>query len=123
VEFSSSPPLAADRLVLLVTTGQAPEAEGLASEERALFTVARYFGADLLRKVLGPGDIEAGESVLERFDLDVGRNVSRSGQETWEARFRLKRDFVSRWDTLYLTGDRDEFDHYNAGLRIVFRGE
>jgi autotransporter translocation and assembly factor TamB len=122
VEFSSSPPLPADQLMLLVTTGKDPEREGFQSDQAALITVAKYFGIDLLTKLFGSDDLDAAESILDRFEFDAGRNVSRSGSETWEARFRLTRKLVSDDDTLYLTGERDEFDHYNAGLRIVFRG-
>lgn len=122
VVFSSSPPLPADQLMLLVTTGKDPEAEGVESDQAALITVAKYFGIDLLTKLFGSDDIDATESILDRFEFDVGRNVSRSGNETWEVRFRLTRELASDEDTLYLTGERDEFDHYNAGLRIVFRG-
>jgi len=84
--------------------------------------VARYLGEDLIRKLFSEDDVEAKESILDRFDIDTGRNVSRSGRDTWEARFRLKREVLVEKDVLYLTGDQDEFDHYNIGLRIVFRG-
>ncbi len=123
VVFSSSPPLPSDQLILLVTTGRPPAVEDDKSDQQALFTVVQYFGMDLLRKIFGSPDVDAGESILDRFDFEAGRNVSRSGRETWEARFRLKRELISARDTLLLVGESDQFDHYNIGLRIVFRGQ
>ena len=122
VEFSSSPPLPADQLVTLVTTGQAPQVASGASSQKALFTVATYLGTDLLRKLFGNSDIDATESVLERFEFESGREVTASGSETWEARFRLQDGLIANRDALYLVGDHDRFGHYNFGLRIVFRG-
>lgn len=122
VLFSSIPPLPSDKLILLVATGQAPAAEGVESDQRALFTVAKYFGVDLLRRFFGSEDISSNESILDRFDFEMGRDLSRSGRETWEARFRMKRDLLTRSDALYLTGEQDQWEHYNLGLRIVFRG-
>ena len=122
IVFSSTPPLPADDLVLLVTTGRPPAGGGADSEGKAVLAVARYFGEDLIRKLFSEEDVEAKESILDRFEVDTGRNVSRSGRDTWEARFRLRREVLVEKDALYLTGEQDEFDHYNMGLRIVFRG-
>ena len=122
IVFSSIPPLPADDLVLLVTTGRPPAGGGADSDGKAILAVARYFGEDIIRKLFSEEDVEAKESILDRFEIDTGRNVSRSGRDTWEARFRLRREVLVEKDALYLTGEQDEFDHYNMGLRIVFRG-
>src|SRR6185503_13139847 len=122
VLFSSTPPLPSDRLILLVATGQPPTAESTESDQRALFTVAKYFGVDLLKRFFGNENISSNESILDRFDFEMGRDVSRSGRDTWEARFRMKRNLLTRNDALYLTGEQDQWEHYNLGLRIVFRG-
>jgi translocation and assembly module TamB len=122
IAFSSSPPLPADQLVILVTTGKPPESQADVSDRDAIFTVAKYLGMDLIRKLFGKPDIEAEESILDRFELETGRNVSRAGVETIEARFRLTDDILGAGEAIYLTGERDEFEHYDVGLRIVFRG-
>ena len=123
IEFSSSPPLPSESLLLMVTTGRPPGAEDVESEKQVLITAAQYFGLDLLRSLFGRERIDAGESILERFEFDIGRNLSRSGNETWEARFLVTRALLSEADDLYLTGERDGFDHYNAGVRVVFRND
>ncbi|MEJ2024048.1 MAG: hypothetical protein P8Y00_03360, partial [Deltaproteobacteria bacterium] len=61
------------------------------------------------------------ESLLDRLNVVVGREVTRTGDETIEADFRLGSGVFRKGDTLYLTGEKDAFDYYNAGLRIVFR--
>ena len=45
--------------------------------------------------------------------------MSYSGADTWEARFRVKRELFSERDDLYLVGQRDEFDGYSIGVRLV----
>lgn len=122
VVLSSQPPLPADDLILLVSTGRPVGASDSETDKQAFLTVAQYLGSDLLRQLFSDADVDAGESFLERFEFEAGRNLSRSGAETWEARFRLAEDTVRKDDALYLTGERDEFDHYNMGLRLVIRG-
>ncbi len=122
--LSSNPPLPADQLMVLVATGRTPADESSRTDAAVLVGVVSYIGGDLLKKLFGNGGVgdDDSESLLDRFELDVGRNVSRSGEETIEARFRLKRGMIAPSDILFLTGERDEFEHYNVGLRIVFRG-
>ncbi len=122
VVLASQPPLPADDLILLVSTGRRVGANDSETDKQAFLTVAQYLGSDLLRQIFTDADVDAGESFLERFEFEAGRNLSRSGAETWEARFRLSEDVVRNEDSLYLTGERDEFDHYNMGLRLVIRG-
>jgi outer membrane protein assembly complex protein YaeT len=107
---------------MLVSTGRPPEAVPGEATQQTVMTVAQYLGSDLLRQILGGSDLESGESVFDRFDFEAGRNVSSSGEETWEARFRVAEGIFGTRDSLFLTGDRDQFDHYNGGLRLVFRG-
>lgn len=122
--LSSNPPMASDQLMVLVATGRTPADEASRTDTAVLVGVASYLGGDILESLFGGGGVDdGGESLLDRFELDVGRNVSSAGQETIEARFRLKRGLLEPGDALYLTGERDEFEHYNAGLRIVFRGK
>jgi len=122
VAISSSPPIPADELLLLVTTGRPPSEEGSYDRRSALITVARFLGADLLRQLFGGTRLDSSETLIDRFEFEAGRNLSRTGQETFEARFRLADAVVAERDSLYLTGERDDFDHYNMGLRIVVYG-
>ena len=120
VTLSSSPPLPADQLLLLVTTGKMPDSVDPEAQQKAAFAVAQYFALHLLQRLFGGEDIDdTSTSILDRFEYESGQNVSYSGADTWEARFRVKRDLLSERDDLYLVGQRDEFDGYNIGLRLV----
>jgi translocation and assembly module TamB len=78
-------------------------------------------GRDLIARWNGSDSVEAGESIMDRFEVHIGRAVTRSGEETVEAQFRLAEGVLRDGDNLYLTGEKDIFDFYNAGLKIVFR--
>ncbi|MCH8215462.1 MAG: translocation/assembly module TamB domain-containing protein [Planctomycetes bacterium] len=120
VTLSSSPPLPADQLLLLVTTGKMPDSVDPEAQQKAAFAVAQYFALHLLQRLFGEEDIDdTSTSILDRFEYESGQNVSYSGADTWEARFRVKRELFSERDDLYLVGQRDEFDGYSIGVRLV----
>lgn len=85
--------------------------------------MATYLGRTMLGRVLGEESTESGESILDRFDLVLGQAVTRKGEETIEASFRLRDNLLGERDTLYLRGEKDIYDAYNLGVRIVFRFE
>ncbi len=122
VALSSAPPLPDAELLALVLTGQPPKTPGSESvEKRQGLNVAVFIGRDILMRMPGGGTTESLQTVLERFDVEVGRSLTRAGDETINARFRVADDVLREKDTLYLTGEKDVFDHFNAGVRIVFR--
>jgi translocation and assembly module TamB len=122
VTLSSSPPLSNEDLLMLVLTGTPPPVEsGTIDQQRRALNVAVYIGQDLIERWFGNENGGSLDAVLERFDAEVGRDVTRKGDETLEAQFRLTDGFFRQGDTLYLTGEKDVFDYYNVGLRIVFR--
>ncbi len=105
LQLFSSPPLEAENLLLMVTAGSAPvEGRGAASATSRLAAMGAYVGRDLLRTV------GVGGSDEERLSLSSGEKVSRQGRETYGFDYRLT-DFWS------LTGEYDEFDAYNVGLK------
>ena len=122
VTLTSSPPLSNEDILLLVLTGTPPPREGrtIDSEARNL-NVAVYIGRDLIARWFSSDEESTTESVLERFELELGRDVTQKGEETLQAQFRLTQGIFQKNDTLYITGEKDVFDYYNAGLRIVFR--
>ena len=61
------------------------------------------------------------ESFFDRFEIVVGEEVSKNGNETTEITFRLREDNLAANDTLYLTAERDVYEDINAGLRLLFR--
>ena len=122
VTLSSVPPLSNEELLLLLIAGQQPIAAGDAqASQRQNMNVAVFLGKDLIARWFGSDSVEAGESIMDRFEVGIGRAVTRSGEDTIEAQFRIADGVLRDGDKLYLTGEKDIFDFYNAGLKIVFR--
>lgn len=129
VLLSSTPPLSNDQLLLLVLTGQAPSttqpgvttASGGGAATQAAQSVALYLARDVLSRWTGQGWEESDEGFLNRLDLVVGRELSESGSLTTEASYLLRENFPNDHTNLYLVAERDAFDAYNYGLRLVFR--
>ncbi|MCB2184299.1 MAG: translocation/assembly module TamB [Desulfobulbaceae bacterium] len=121
VTLSSVPPVPSDQLLLLLLTGYPPartfSAQG---RQKGNMRLALYFGRDFLGRWLYDEDVDD-ESVLERIDLDIGRDVTRSGDDTIEASFELGRDTVKGTGVYYITAEKDIYDDFNMGLKIVFR--
>jgi autotransporter translocation and assembly factor TamB len=122
VTLSSVPPLSNEELLLLVIAGKHPKPSGgsSASQGRSV-NIAVYVGRDLIARWFGMESMEAGEAIFDRFEVETGKALTRAGDETIDARFRLTEDVLRDGDTLYITGEKDVFDFYNAGVRIVFR--
>jgi len=122
VTLTSNPPLSNNDLLLLMLTGQPPKSVGGRSpREGAGMNIAVYLGRDFLDRWLQQKDVDSKESVLNRLDVDIGRGVTRAGEETIDAQFRLARGVIWHNDTLYLVGEKDVFDSYNTGIKLVFR--
>lgn len=121
IVLSSVPPLPSEDLVLLVLTGQPPGTSGQKTGRAAAQSVAVYLAKDFLARWLAGSDPESEESLLERFELYTGRDLSRSGAETIEASFRFDEDRFRENDALYLTAESDQYDFINFGVRLVFR--
>ncbi len=118
VTLSSVPPLSNEELLLLLLTGQQPNADDDQNAQRQSMNVAVFLGKDLIARWFGS---DASETIVDRFEIGIGRAVTRSGEETIDAQFRIADDVLRDGDKLYLTGEKDRFDFYNAGLKIVFR--
>jgi len=120
VTLSSSPPLPGNELMLMLLTGQPPTANRMATGGVPL-NLAVYIGQDLLSQWFAGDSTESWTSILDRFEVTQGRRVTRSGEETLEAQFRIGEDVFRDGDSIYITGEKDIFDFYNAGLKFVFR--
>jgi Uncharacterized protein conserved in bacteria len=108
LQLTSSPPLEAETVLLMVTAGTAPsQGTGAASRTQRLAAVGAYVGRDLLRTLGIAGADE------ERLTMSSGEKVSRAGRETYGLEFKLN----ERWS---LTGEYDEFDAYNVGVKRRF---
>jgi translocation and assembly module TamB len=111
VAFTSSPALESDQVLLMVMTGAAPKNEVTQSSSQRFASIGVFLGSSLL----GSLSADAGDS--DRLSVATGEKVSRQGRETYDIEFKLS----DRWT---LTGGRDEFDEYNAGVKWrVFGGK
>lgn len=117
VDLSSSPSLPRDSILTLLLTGQPPEdATVEAGAKRAAFFLAQ----DAVARWLAGDSAGSGESWAERLEVDAGADVTASGAETIEIRFRLTQDPRSSRNT-YMVGERDIHDRINYGVRFVFQ--
>ncbi len=82
-----------------------------------------YLGKDFLNKWLEDESSASDESILDRFILDFGRGVTKSGDQTVEAAFQLSKQETGKRKVYYLSGEKDKYDAYNYGLKLVFRFE
>jgi translocation and assembly module TamB len=122
ITLSSIPPLPNDELLLLLLTGQPPKSSAAGSNgNRQELNIAMFLGRDLISRWSGDDSDEAMESILDRFDVEVGRAITQQGEDTIHSQFRVADDILTKGDSLYITGERDVFDYYNGGLKFVFR--
>lgn len=121
IELSSAPSLAPDDLLLLVLSGQPPSIGG--GVEAAGQSVALYVAKDLLRGWFTSGGFEEEdrESYLDRLEIVTGRDISGSGVLTVEGTYRLREGFARESDALYVVLERDSYEDYGLGLRLVLR--
>jgi hypothetical protein len=123
VTLSSSPPLAEDALLYLVLTGKIPRAAGAgrtAGREKNL-KVALYLAQGVLVQLFGSDSPSSETDLLDRFDIDLGRGITRKGDETIDARFRLLDEVLTEGGTLYITTEKDVYDEFNLGLKLLIR--
>lgn len=122
VTLSSVPPLPQDALLLLLLTGKLPP--GAANQnngwQQGGMNVALYVGKGVITEWFGSNDLDAKETLLDRFEVIIGRGISRQGNETVGAQYRLANGVVREGDELYLVAERDIYDEFNGGIRIVF---
>jgi translocation and assembly module TamB len=104
LQFSSTPPLSSEQIVLMVTAGEMPRLDRSLSTQQRAQTLALFVGRDLLTK-LGFGD----ESE-QRLTLHSGEQLSEQGRPTYNVEYKL----TDRWS---LVGEYDRFNAFNAGLK------
>jgi len=121
VQLSSSPPLPPEDLLLLVLTGQPPsQGTGLSAAGQS---VALYVARDLVTGWFSSGGFEDDDrrSFLDRLEVTTGRDVSRSGVLTVEATYLVREGLARDKDAIYIVAERDAFEDYGMGLRLVLR--
>ena len=107
---------------MLLLTGQPPKSSTARSNAtRQGLNVAVFLGRDLIARMSDDDSGETFESILDRFDVEIGRGITQQGEDTIHSQFRVADDILVKGDSLYLTGERDYFDYYNGGIKLVFR--
>jgi hypothetical protein len=124
ITLSSSPALPGDDLLLLLLTGQPPRHDGAGGAKGSgARNVMVYLGRDFLNKWLVNGGNVNDETIFDRLELDFGRGVTRGGELMMESTFRLSKQVDRRGKSYYLVGEKDKYDAYNYGLKLVFNLE
>ena len=112
----SDPHLHQEEALLLLTVGATPaglEREGLSSA--AMTRIGTLVGESLLAGLPGPGE---SESFADRINVEIGRDVSHTGNSTVDVEYRLTDK--GPW---HLHTERDRYDDYNFGViwRVRFK--
>jgi len=126
IMLTSTPPMNQENLLLLVLTGRLPNDPDQTDPLATVNTVALYVATDTLARWFTDEGPMNEDSLANRFEFVSGREVSRSGVESVEVAFRItNKEGIpeERRDNrhLYLAAERDEYEFYNYGLRLVFR--
>ena len=122
--LASNPPLLQEELLLFVLTG-APPASGSAERRHRLRRRdpdGRLPRQGRRRRSFSAGGRPARDPISpSRLELQVGRETTHSGSATIDARLRLKKNFIAKGNTLYLTSEKDVYDQENLGLKMIFK--
>lgn len=104
VSITSTPALEAADALLMVMTGQAPAGDNGATKSGAqrFALLGAYLSRGLFQDLGFNGE--------DRLEFSAGEQVSRSGRETYDFEYKLG----EHWS---LTGEYDEFDAFNAGVK------
>ncbi|MFN7140043.1 MAG: translocation/assembly module TamB domain-containing protein, partial [Limisphaerales bacterium] len=103
IEFSSTPPLTSEQIILMVTAGEVPrQGFGFTGQQRAQ-RLALFLG----RSVLGRLTDGAG---AERLSITTGEEISEQGRETYALQYRINEN----WS---IVGEYDRFGALNFGLK------
>ncbi len=104
IEFSSTPPLSSEEILLLLTAGEVPQQQYTFSTAARAGRMATFLGKDLFSRLLGSDDTE------DKLIINTGENISEQGKLTYSVEYL----FNDRWSII---GEYDRFDAYNASLK------
>lgn len=126
IMLTSTPPMNQENLLLLVLTGRLPNDPDQTDPLATANTVALYVATDTLARWFTDEGPMNEDSLANRFEFVSGREVSRSGVESVEIAYRISNkeglpEEERNRRHVYLAAERDEFEYYNYGLRLVFR--
>lgn len=104
VIFSSTPPLASEEILLMLTAGEVPQSDYAFSNGARAGRLVTFLGKDLLSRYFGS------DPAKERLIIQTGESISESGRLTYSAEYRL----TDRWSII---GEYDQFNAFNTDLK------
>jgi translocation and assembly module TamB len=104
LEFSSTPPLSSEEIVLMLTTGELPREQGRFSSQQRAGRLALFLGRNILQR------FGAGDEAAERLTIRSGEHLAEQGGQTYYLEYRLT-------DRFSLVGEYDRFNDLNAGVK------
>jgi translocation and assembly module TamB len=104
VTFSSTPPLTAEQILLLLSAGELPQMDYAFSSGARAGRLATFAGKDLISRYVG------NEGAEERLIIRTGEGISQEGRLTYSVEYKL----TDRWS---LIGEYDEFNAFNTDLK------
>jgi hypothetical protein len=122
ITLSSIPPLSEEDLLLLVLTGTPPKSTSSKRQTSAAgMNMAVYLSRGVLEKWFSGDSAASDESILDRLEVNIGRQITKAGENTIEAEFRLADGVLYPNDQLMLTSEKDVYGNINAGIKTIFR--
>ena len=104
IEFSSTPPLTSEQIVLMLTAGELPKREATFSTQQRAGRLAMFLGKSLLSK------FSSDEGGGERLTITSGENVTEQGKETYALEYKIT-------DNVSIVGEYDRFGAWNGGVK------
>ncbi len=104
VILSSTPPLAPEQILLMLTAGDMPQSEYEFSSGARAGRLATFVGKDLLSRYFGS------DPARQRLVIQTGESISEAGRLTYSVEYRL----TDRWSII---GEYDEFNAFNTDLK------
>ena len=104
IQFSSSPPLSSEQILLLLTAGEMPQGTFNLTPQQRAQTLAMFLAQDLLTQLGFGGGPD------QWLTIHSGEQITQTGKPTYSVEFKLT-------DKLSLVGEYDRFGDYNAGVK------
>ncbi|MEO8428405.1 MAG: translocation/assembly module TamB domain-containing protein [Verrucomicrobiota bacterium] len=104
VNFSSTPPLASEQILLMLTAGEIPRSDYAFSNSARAGRLVTFLGRDMFSRYFGS------DPDKERLIIQTGESISEAGRLTYSVEYRL----TDRWSVI---GEYDEFNAFNTDFK------
>lgn len=104
IEFTSTPTLTSEQIILMVTTGEVPKKAFEYSQQQKAQKLAMFLGKSFISK------FSSDEGGAERLSITTGEEISEKGRETYSLEYKL----TDKWS---IVGEYDRFGALNAGFK------